>query len=82
MAPGSLPMKFVLVTLTGNGMNIPTISAYDGEPILLTNDFGNRVSLWRVADLTPFGIFSTGAIGQPYGGCSDGLKFWVTMRQL
>ena len=44
-----------------------------------TNFDGNSVSLWRAADLTLLGAFSTGANTEPDGVCSDGLNFWITL---
>jgi hypothetical protein len=69
----------VLATLTGNGLEFSTVTAFDGERILVTNA-GGSVSLWKAADLTPPGNFSTGAGTRPYGTCSDGLNFWITLE--
>jgi hypothetical protein len=68
----------VLATLTGNGLNGPGVAAFDGQRILVTN-FGNSVSLWKAADLTPIGSISTGASTNPVGACSDGINFWITL---
>ena len=54
--------------------------AFDGQRILVTNSSGNSVSLWKAADLTPLGSFSTGASTGPFGACSDGINFWITLR--
>ncbi len=75
-----LATAFVLATLRGNGLNQPATAAFDGERILVTNYAGASVSLWKAADLTPLGSFSTGAGTQPFGACSDGLNFWLTLR--
>jgi hypothetical protein len=69
----------VLATLTGNGLNISTTAAFDGERILVTNDNGNSVSLWNATDLSPLGSVSTGLSSHPIGACSDGLNFWITL---
>jgi hypothetical protein len=74
-----LANAFVLATLTGNGLNFPRVAAFDGERILVTSNVGNSVSLWKAADLTPLGSFSTGASTNPFGACSDGLNFWITL---
>jgi hypothetical protein len=74
-----LPAAFRLVILTGNGMDFPIGMAFDGERILVTNTDGNSVSLWKAADLTPLGSFSTGAGSNPHRVCSDGLNFWITL---
>ena len=69
----------VLTTLTGNGLNGPLAAAFDGEGILITNTVGDSVSLWKAADLTPIGSISMGVGTQPFGVCSDGLNFWITL---
>ena len=69
----------VLQTLFGNGMSFPTSAAFDGERILVANG-GNSVSLWKAADLTPLGSVPTGASTGPFGACSDGVRFWVTLN--
>jgi hypothetical protein len=74
-----LAQPFVLATLSGNGLDHPQCAAFDGQRILVTNVWGNSVSLWKAADLTPLGSFSTGANTQPFGACSDGINFWVTL---
>jgi DNA-binding beta-propeller fold protein YncE len=74
-----LASAFELATLTGIGMGFPTAAAFDGERLLVTNNLGNRVSMWKAADLTPLGSFPTGANSQPFGVCSDGLNFWITL---
>jgi hypothetical protein len=76
-----LASAFVLATLTGNGLNQPISAAFDGERILITNFDGDNVSLWKAASLTPLGSFSTGTNTSPFGACSDGLNFWLTLRQ-
>jgi hypothetical protein len=74
-----LTSAFVVATLTGNGLTGPHTAAFDGERILVTNPSGNSVSLWKAADLTPLGSFPTGAGTNPFGACSDGLNFWITL---
>jgi hypothetical protein len=69
----------VLTTLTGNGLTGPFHLAFDGERMLVTNPHGGSVSLWKASDLTPIGTYSTGATSNPYGACSDGLNFWITL---
>jgi hypothetical protein len=70
----------VLATLSGNGLNLPVTSAFDGERILVTNFSGDDVSLWKASDLSPLGFVSTGSATFPWGACSDGLNFWVTLQ--
>jgi hypothetical protein len=75
-----LPAAFVLTTLDGNGLLIPITAAFDGQRILITNSNGDNVSLWKATDLTPLGSFSSGTDTNPFGACSDGLNFWVTLQ--
>jgi hypothetical protein len=74
-----LTAPFVVGTLTGNGLDGPVAAAFDGERILVANFFGNSVSLWKAADLSPLGSISTGEGSLPAGVCSDGVNFWVTL---
>jgi hypothetical protein len=69
----------VLQTLTGNGLNSPAVAAFDGQRVLVTNLSGNSVSLWKAADLTTLGSFSTGPGSTPIGACSDGVNFWIAL---
>ena len=69
----------VLQTITGNGLNSPVGSAFDGERVLFTNFVGNTVSLFKAADLSPLGTIPMGAGVIPNRACSDGLGFWVTL---
>jgi hypothetical protein len=71
----------VIATLTGNGLNGPLEAAFDGVRILVTSPDGSVVSLWKAADLTPIGSFSTGHFTLPRGVCSDGVNFWITLTQ-
>jgi hypothetical protein len=69
----------VLATLTGNGLQFSQTAAFDGERVLITNDFGNSLSLWKAADLSPLGSVSTGSDTHPVGACSDGRNFRITL---
>jgi len=69
----------VLATLSGNGLNVPSSAAFDGQRVLVTNNSGNSVSMWNAADLSPLGSFSTGPNTVPQSACSDGVNFWVTL---
>jgi hypothetical protein len=71
----------VLATLTGNGLAQPLNAAFGGQRILVTNSLAgaDSVSLWKAADLTVIGSFGTGAGTQPFGACSDGISFWITL---
>jgi DNA-binding beta-propeller fold protein YncE len=70
----------VLATLTGNGLDGPGTPAFDGQRVLVTNITGNSVSLWKAADLSSLGNFSTGLATTPLGACSDGIHFWITLQ--
>jgi hypothetical protein len=70
----------VLATLTGNGLSEPWVAAFDGQRVLVTNGNGNTVSVWKAADLTPLGSFPTGTGSFPFGVCSDGVNFWITLQ--
>jgi hypothetical protein len=74
-----LAQPFVIATLTGNGLSGPFKTAFDGQRILVTNFWGNSVSLWRATDLTPLGSFTTGSNSRPLGACSDGINFWIAL---
>ena len=69
----------VLATLTGNGMFNPRAAAFDGLRVLVTSSGNSSVSLWKAADLTTIGNFSVGVSQFPWGACSDGSSFWVTL---
>ena len=70
----------VLATLTGNGLNFPTAAIFDGERVLVTNPAGGSFSLWKAAGLTPIASVPVSFMGGvPYGGCSDGINFWLTL---
>jgi len=68
----------VLATLTGNGVDAPQYAAFDGQRILVTNGL-DGVSLWKAADFTPLGSVPLGVSVTPYGACSDGANFWITL---
>ncbi len=72
----------VVATLTGNGLNDAKAAAFDGTRVLVTNAAtgANSVSLWRASDFTPLGSFGTGTNSNPWGACSDGINFWVTLQ--
>ena len=70
----------LLATLTGNGLMGAATAAFDGERILVTDFGGDRVSIWKAADLSALGFISTDPSTQPGGACSDGVSFWVTLQ--
>jgi DNA-binding beta-propeller fold protein YncE len=71
----------VLATLTGNGLDVngPEAAAFDGQRVLVTMGGLAKASVWKAADLSPLGSFSTGAVTDPFGACSDGLNFWIAL---
>jgi hypothetical protein len=71
----------VVRTLTGNGLIGPVHAAFDGQRVLVTNNNGatSTVSLWKAADLAPLGSFTIGPGNVPFGACSDGVNFWITL---
>jgi hypothetical protein len=71
----------IVATLTGNGLNHPRGSAFDGQRILVANNTANTLSLWKSADLTPLGSFQVGTNVGPIGVCSDGVSFWIGLNQ-
>ncbi len=70
----------VLATLTRNVLNGPVQAAFDGQRILVTNKSGKSVSLWNATSLTRIGNVSTGTDTAPFGACSDGINFWITLQ--
>jgi hypothetical protein len=69
----------ILSVLTGNGLeNGGTDAAFDGQRVLFTSQNSGLVSLWKAADLTPIANVPLGDI--PFGACSDGTSFWVTVQ--
>ena len=70
----------VLATLTGNGLDSPMAVAFDGERILVTNFSGSgKLSLWKAADLSPIGFAPAPSVSFPFGACSDGVNFWISL---
>jgi hypothetical protein len=71
----------VLTTLTGNGLNVPQYSAFDGQRVLVTG-FQMGVSLWKAADLSPIGNFPLDPVspGKPFCVASDGVNFWLGLN--
>jgi YVTN family beta-propeller protein len=71
----------VVATIASDGINLldgPEQASFDGERILITNSNGNSVTIFKAADLSVIANISTGS-SRPYGACSDGINFWVTL---
>jgi hypothetical protein len=69
----------VLQTLTAIGLGAPTTAVFDGQRVLVTNNDADSVALWKAADQTLIGTFSTGTGSLPYGACGDGINFWIAL---
>jgi DNA-binding beta-propeller fold protein YncE len=70
----------VLATLRGNGLNAPAAAAYDGERIVVVSFLGDSASLWNATQLIALGSFDAPAGSGPAGVCSDGINFWIALR--
>jgi hypothetical protein len=72
----------ILAQLTGNGLNGIKQAAFDGERILVPNNFGQTVSLWKASDLSPIGSVSitSDSTYNPRGVCSDGTSFFIGLK--
>jgi DNA-binding beta-propeller fold protein YncE len=72
----------VVATISADASNLlsgPFAVSFDGERILVVNDSGSSVTVFKAADLTFIANVTTGALTEPYGACSDGVNFWVTI---
>ena len=69
----------VLATLTGFSLGGPWAAAFDGERVLVSENFSQGAWLWKAADLSPIGFFPLGAATNPFGAASDGINFWITL---
>jgi S-layer family protein len=63
-----------------NGLSVPLQAAFDGDRILITNPGNDSVTLFRSADLSLIGNVPLAPGAHPFGVCSDGINFWVTLR--
>jgi hypothetical protein len=68
----------VLATLKDNGLNDPTVAAFDGQRVMVISSTG-VCSLWKATDLTPLGYAPIGLPAAPGFVCSDGINFWLTL---
>jgi hypothetical protein len=68
----------IVATLTGNGLSTPVRAAFDGERVLVTNLGDDSINLYKAMDLTFLGNVEVGQ--NPFGACSDGVNFWVTLK--
>jgi YVTN family beta-propeller protein len=63
-----------------NKLSDPIQVAFDGERILVTNYTSDSVTLYRAANMSFISNVSLGAGSHPFGVCSDGTNFWVTLN--
>ena len=78
--PGN-PAKVVatIVADSNNRLNRPAGAAFDGERVLVTNNAGSSVTLFKAADLSFIANVTTGTGTAPAIPCSDGINFWVPL---
>lgn len=66
-----------------NGMDEPTQAAFDGQRIAVTNASNVNgtpsVSLFKATDLSAIGNFPLAGVTSPFGVCSDGINFWISL---
>jgi YVTN family beta-propeller protein len=73
----------IVATIAADGANRlsnPIQAAFDGERILVTNHGNDSVTVFRAADLSLIANVQLPTGSQPWGACSDGISFWVTLR--
>jgi YVTN family beta-propeller protein len=68
-----------MATLQLNGAHNFLAAAFDGERVAVT-DLSGYVQLWRATDLTHLESVQIDDPRTPLGICSDGTRFWVSMR--
>ena len=68
----------MIATLTGNGIEQPMASAFDGERVLIA-DRDDTLCLWKAANLSPIGFYTLSVGSIPFDACSDGVNFWITL---
>jgi DNA-binding beta-propeller fold protein YncE len=70
----------VVATIDADASNLlsgPNAASFDGERVLVTNEVGNTVTVFKAADLSF--IANVGTASQVYATCSDGVNFWLTI---
>jgi len=75
----ALSSAFVLKTVTAPGLLGPFTAAFDGERVLVTCTL-NTIVLFKGTDLSFITAVSTGSDTSPFGACSAGLNFFVTLN--
>jgi YVTN family beta-propeller protein len=75
----------VVATIAADASNLlsfPFGAIFDGERVLVANNGGSSVSVFKASDLSLIGNVSIGAGTIPWGGCSDGINFWVPLPSI
>ncbi|MEP6636801.1 MAG: S-layer homology domain-containing protein [Acidobacteriota bacterium] len=78
-AGNPLASPFVLKVVTAPFMLAPHSAAFDGERVLVACQ-SQGIFLFKAADLSFITGITTGPDTTPFGACSDGLNFFVTMN--
>jgi DNA-binding beta-propeller fold protein YncE len=63
-----------------NQLSGPTAASFDGERVLVSNSGNDSVTVFKAADLSLIANVTTGASTTPNVACSDGINFWVPLR--
>jgi hypothetical protein len=69
----------VLHTINNNTIPLfgPSGMAFDGERVMVCNDSGHAVTLFKAEDFRFLGNLSTEANSGPRSACGDGVNFWI-----
>lgn len=77
--PGNGSVVATIAADATNLLSYPTAAAFDGERVLVTNQNNESVTLFKAADLSLIANIPIGVGSGPFGVCSDGVNFWVTL---
>lgn len=72
-------MVATIVADGSNKLNFPTSASFDGQRIMIGNNTGNSLTLFKAADMSLIANVPTGANTGPSGICSAGIDFWVPL---
>ena len=78
-AGNPLSSAFVLRTLTAPFMLAPFTAAFDGERVLVACQ-SQGIFLFKATDLSFITGITTAPDSTPFGACSDGVNFFVTLN--
>jgi hypothetical protein len=73
----------VVATISADANNLlsaPKTATFDGERILVTNNGGSVVTVFKAADLSFIATVTVGPGTNAIGACSDGINFWVPLQ--